>query len=67
VGLLVNDAVVDSVGWGNASNDYVEGTPAPAPEAGKSIGRLPDGHDTDDNSNDFIEATATPRKPNCPL
>jgi len=67
LGLLKNGTPVDRVGWGDASNAYLESTAAAAPAAGKSIGRLPDGHDTDDNSSDFIEATATPRKPNSPL
>ncbi|RMF37742.1 MAG: PKD domain-containing protein [Chloroflexi bacterium] len=50
--------IVDSVGWGTASNDFVEGSPAPAPPANQSIERLPggdegNGQDTDDNSADF--------------
>ena len=64
-----NGNVVDSVGWGSATNALVEGTVAPAPATtappGSSIGRKPDGHDTDDNSADFtVAATATPRAPN---
>ncbi|HVY38914.1 MAG TPA: lamin tail domain-containing protein, partial [Polyangia bacterium] len=45
--------IVDSVGWGTATNAFVEGEPAPAPQAGQSIARVPDGHDTNDNSADF--------------
>jgi hypothetical protein len=67
LGLVKDEAPIDSLAWGDATNDYVEAAAAAAPGAGKSIGRLPDGHDTDDNSADFIEATATPRKPNSPL
>ena len=64
-GLALRDpdgAIVDSVGWGTATNAYVEGSPAPAPAASQSIARTPDGHDTDDNSVDFkiTAATTTP-------
>jgi hypothetical protein len=62
--------LVDSVGYGSAtSNAFVEGAPAPAPPAtavaGSSDVRIPDGHDTGDNSVDFtISATPTPRSSN---
>ena len=52
-----NGAIVDSVGWGTATNAFVEGMPAPAPAAGQSIGRIPDGHDTGLNASDFMIAT----------
>jgi lamin tail-like protein len=57
--------VVDSVGWGEATNDYVEGAPvaAPpiAPAPGTSGARQPDGHDTNVNSADFaISDSPTP-------
>ncbi len=49
--------LVDSVGYGTATNAFVETAPAPAPPTvdspGASAGRLPDGRDTDDNSADF--------------
>jgi lamin tail-like protein len=64
LGLKQEDTLVDSVGWGNASNDYVEGTAALAPESGKSIGRFPDGSDTDDNASDFGDLSPSPRKTN---
>ena len=62
-------ALVDGVGWGTATNAFVEGSPAPAPPAtsvpGSSIVRLPDGHDTNANANDFtISSTATPKAAN---
>ncbi len=63
-------ALVDSVGWGSSTaNGLVEGTPAPAPPTtsapGSSDVRLPDGHDTNDNSVDFTVATPpTPRATN---
>jgi hypothetical protein len=57
--------IVDSVGWGTATNAFVEGSPAPAPSAGQSIARIPDGHDTDNNSADF-HLTASPTSPGEP-
>jgi hypothetical protein len=58
-------ALVDSVGYGTATNAFVEGTPASAPASGQSIGRHPDGHDTDNNGADFsIATTPTPRAAN---
>src|SRR3954453_7489420 len=50
---------IDAVGWGDAVNAFVEGTPAPAPAAGTSIERLPGGSagnatDTNDNSADVV-------------
>ena len=64
-GVGVTDAsgtlVVDSVGWGTATNALVEGCPAPAPAAaaapGWSIVRSPNGHDTDSNCSDFAVTT----------
>jgi hypothetical protein len=71
-GLALRDssgAIVDSLGYGNAVNAFVRGAPAPAPPAeappGNSDVRLPDGHDTGNNSVDFsVTATPTPRGPN---
>jgi hypothetical protein len=62
-------ALVDSVGYGTATNALVEGHPAPAPpitaSPGSSAVRLPDGHDTNDNAADFTVSSApTPRAPN---
>ena len=42
---VVGGAVVDAVGWGDATNAFVEGTAAPAPPAGSSLERLPGGLD----------------------
>ena len=48
------------MGWGTATNTFVQGEPAPAPQAGQSIARIPDGHDTGDNSADFkLKSAAT--------
>ena len=54
---------VDSVGWGTATNAFVEGAAAPAPSAaaGESIQRTPEGRDTGDNSSDFV-AGRPPRR-----
>ena len=55
------DTLIDSVGYGTATNAFVRGMPAPAPAAKQSIERLPDGKDTGNNSVDFkITSTPTP-------
>jgi Lamin Tail Domain/Collagen triple helix repeat (20 copies) len=62
--------LLDSVGWGTiVTNGFVEGTPAQvAPTTaspGSSIGRMPDGADSNDNAADFdVSSTPTPRGPN---
>jgi hypothetical protein len=62
--------LLDSVGYGaSAANGFVEGQPAAAPPTtaapGSSIGRLPDGADSNDNSLDFaVSSTPTPRGAN---
>lgn len=53
---------IDAVGWGTASNAWMEGRAAPAPQAGSSLERLPGGglgstQDTGDNLADFAERT----------
>jgi hypothetical protein len=71
-GLAVRDAtgaILDSVGYGEATNAFVEGHPATAPPAtaapGSSAGRIPDGHDTNDNAADFsVSATPSPKAAN---
>lgn len=67
-GLAVRDStgtILDSVGYGDTTNSFVEGHPATAPPAsaapGSSSGRIPDGHDTNDNVVDFsVSATPSP-------
>lgn len=45
--------IIDSVGWGEAANAFVEGSPFPVnPEGGQHIERK-DNLDTNNNSNDF--------------
>jgi hypothetical protein len=67
-GLAVRDTtgtILDSVGYGDTTNAFVEAHPATAPPAtaapGSSSGRTPDGHDTNDNAADFsVSATPSP-------
>ncbi len=49
--------LVDSVGYGTATNAFVEGAAAPAPPNGESIARTPNGTDTNHNDLDFVVAT----------
>ena len=57
-------ALVDSVGYGTATNAFVEDMPAAAPGDG-SIARTPNGVDSNHNSLDFAVATTpTPRAAN---
>lgn len=57
--------LIDSVGWGTATNNFVEGKAASAPAAGQSIARTPNGADSDHNNVDFaVAATPTPRAAN---
>jgi len=62
-------AILDSVGYGDAVNAFVEGHPASAAPAttapGSSAIRLPDGYDTNDNAADFsVSASPTPGSSN---
>ena len=51
----IGGTTIDAVGWGDATNAFVEGTAAPAPAAGSSLERRPggllgNGTDTNDNA-----------------
>ena len=66
-GVAIKDAdgnIVDSVGWGDATNAFVEGTtaaaPPIAPAPGKSDARHPNGQDTNVNAADFTIGDPTP-------
>jgi hypothetical protein len=65
-----NGNIVDSVAYGTAiaSHNFLEGKVAPAPpqvtQPGKTIARTPNGHDSDDNSADFVVASPTPKAAN---
>jgi Lamin Tail Domain len=70
-GVGIRDAtglLLDSVGWGTATNALVEGSVAAAPTIaaapGRSDARHPDGQDTNDNAADFAEGDPTPKAPN---
>ena len=71
-GIGLRDAaakLVDSAGYGSATNAFVETRAAAAPPSitppGSSDIRLPNGKDTDDNSADFtVTAAPTPGAPN---
>jgi hypothetical protein len=57
--------LTDSIGYGTATNAFVETSAAPAPPAtappGSSVIRHPDGKDTNDNGADFaVTASPTP-------
>lgn len=54
-----NGTVVDKVGWGDANEP--EGIATPALEDGKSLERKSLTTDTDNNSNDFILSSPSPR------
>ncbi|MEO5939876.1 MAG: lamin tail domain-containing protein, partial [Candidatus Limnocylindrales bacterium] len=62
---------IDAVGWGDATNTFVEGVVAPAPAAGSSIERRPggaggNGIDTNDNVADFAAAVPNPQNVSMP-
>jgi hypothetical protein len=65
---LVDDTgtLVDGVGWGTVSGgSYREKTAATAPASGGSIGRSPNGADSDNNKTDFkTYASPSPGAPN---
>lgn len=53
--------VVDLIGWGSHTfPEYYEGTPCEDVASGVSVGRLPDGVDTQDNSADFKALSRLP-------
>src|SRR5436190_3212139 len=64
---LIGGTVIDAVGWGDAANPFVEGSPTAAPTAGSSAERGPGGArgnsiDTNDNSADwFVQTTPVPQ------
>ncbi len=67
VALLKSGKFADGVSYGTltVANAYTETNPAPAPPAGESIARLPNGVSTGDNSKDFqVTTTPTPRAAN---
>jgi hypothetical protein len=70
-GVAIKDAdgnIVDSVGWGDATNAFVEeataAAPPIAPAPGNSDARHPNGHDTNVNLADFTIGDPTPGSSN---
>jgi hypothetical protein len=60
-----NSAIVDSVGYGSATNAFIEGAVATKPPDDQSLARIPSGVDTNHNNLDFAVATTpTPRAAN---
>jgi hypothetical protein len=64
---VVGGTVIDAVGWGDATNTFVEGAAAAAPAPGSSLERRPggpggNGIDTNDNLADwFVADTPSPQ------
>ncbi|HTS38900.1 MAG TPA: DNRLRE domain-containing protein [Candidatus Solibacter sp.] len=57
--------IVDSVGYGTATNDFVVVTAAAAPAASQSLERFPDGANTHNNAVDFhVTNSTTPKSAN---
>ncbi len=56
--------VMDAVQYEGSANGAGEGTPAPSDTEDKSIGRCPNGSDTNDNGADFVTMAPTPGKTN---
>jgi trimeric autotransporter adhesin len=52
--VLPSTTIIDSMGFGTATNAFIEGTRIGAHVSGQSIARSPDGADTNDNSADFV-------------
>ncbi|HEY8818424.1 MAG TPA: lamin tail domain-containing protein, partial [Candidatus Limnocylindrales bacterium] len=69
---LVGGAAIDAVGWGDATNAFVEGLVAAAPPAGSSLERAPggsagNGRDTNDNASDwFVQGAPSPQNLSAP-
>src|SRR6185503_4334452 len=63
----IGGATIDAVGWGDATNAFVEGSPIAAPAAGTSIERRPGGlagNSIDSNSSSadwFAQSTPNPQ------
>lgn len=65
--LTENGIPADMVGYGGLDDEaYVEGRSASGVPAGYSLGRLPDGSDTDDNAADYRQMTPSPGLFNVP-
>jgi hypothetical protein len=69
---VVGGTVIDAIGWGDATNGFVEGTVASAPASGSSLERAPggsagNGTDTNDNAADwFVQGAPSPQGSSAP-
>jgi PKD repeat protein len=62
LGLKDTGPIIDSLGWGECQNEFVEGNAAMALLGGQSLERQPTGEDSDNNYVDFvIRDTPTPQ------
>jgi len=67
VDVRLNNVIIDALGYGTLNGWVFTGEWNPAPDVaeGHSLGRYPDGHDTDNNLNDFNDyITLTPGQSN---
>ncbi len=65
IGVYGGGAVVDSLGWGSATNAFVRTSPAVGPSIAQSLARSPNGSDSGNNYVDFVASQAqTPRAAN---
>ena len=70
---IVGGATIDAIGWGDATNAFVEGSAAGAPPAGSSLERRPggvagNGTDTNENAADwFVQGTPGPQNLTSPV
>lgn len=65
--LTVGGSTADLVGYGFLDDEFfIEGESAPGVPAGFSLGRLPDGRDTQNNSSDFTQMVPSPGRLNLP-
>jgi len=65
--LAQGGSTVDLVGYGNLDDPgFVERKSAPGAPAGYSLGRVPDGRDTQDNASDFSQMVPSPGRLNVP-
>jgi hypothetical protein len=67
VRIAIGGTPVDVVGYGGLDDpEYIEGQGAPKVDSGRSLARLPDGRDTDNNADDFTEAAPSAGMYNVP-
>lgn len=62
--LVRGDSVLDLVGWGALTDTALCESAAVPLVPGRSLARRPDGRDTQDNLDDFVDADPTPGSPN---